>query len=54
MQENIEDELGYGAPGSEKPFRAYQETQKWNGDWNVVPVKWKTKIKEIFGEYIKC
>lgn len=51
MCENIEDEIGYAAPTSEKPFKAYQETQKWGDDWAGVPETWKTKMNEIFGEY---
>lgn len=29
MEECIEDELGYPAPSSEKPFKAYQKVQEW-------------------------
>ena len=51
MHENVEDEVGYTAPSSEKPLRAFQEASKWT-DWNSVPEGWKTKMKDIFGEYI--
>jgi predicted ATP-dependent endonuclease of OLD family len=51
MHENVEDEIGYTAPLSEKPLRAFQEASKWT-DWASVPDSWKTKMKEIFGEYI--
>lgn len=53
MKENVEDEIGYTAPTSEKPFRAYQETQKWGDDWSGVPKTWRAKMIEIFGEYVE-
>ncbi len=53
MHENIEDELGYSASTSEKPFKAYQHTQTWGEDWAGVPEKWKAKMVEIFGNYIE-
>jgi putative ATP-dependent endonuclease of the OLD family len=52
MHENIEDELGYSAPIKEKPFKAYQKTQEWSGDWVNVPEKWKSKMLQIFDGYI--
>lgn len=52
MHENVEDEIGYEAPSSEKPFRAFKETVSWGSDWDSVPANWKMKMKEIFGEYI--
>lgn len=52
MHENVEDEIGYQAPKAEKPFRAYQETQKWGNEWAAVPETWKHKMLEIFGDYI--
>ncbi|MGZ4976341.1 MAG: hypothetical protein ACXV8O_04235 [Methylobacter sp.] len=52
MCENIENEIGYNAPTYEKPFKAYQETQKWGDEWESVPEKWKQKMLEIFGGYI--
>lgn len=52
MQECLEDELGYPAPSSEKPYKAYQKTLEWNGDWENVTPNWKTKIETIiFPEY---
>ncbi|MCZ5656793.1 hypothetical protein O5541_27300 [Escherichia coli] len=29
--------LGYPARSSEKPFKAYQEAQRWGDNWNDVP-----------------
>ncbi|WP_374497583.1 ATP-dependent nuclease [Vogesella indigofera] len=52
MHENIEDEMGYHAPSSEKPFKAYLHTQTWGEDWDSVPDAWRTKMVEIFGNYI--
>jgi predicted ATPase len=53
MYENIEDEIGYTAPTYDKPFKAYQETQKWGDEWESVPENWKNKMLEIFGDYIE-
>lgn len=53
MYENIEDELGYLAPSSEKPFRAYQHTQTWGDDWDSLPAAWRAKMVEIFGDYVE-
>lgn len=52
MCENIEDEMGYAAPSSEKPFRAYRHTQTWGNDWESIPATWKAKMKAIFGDYV--
>ena len=54
MHENVEDEVGYTAPSSEKPLRAFWETGTWDGDWSSVPATWKEKMKAIFGDYIDC
>lgn len=51
MHENVEDEVGYPAPSSEKPLKAFQETTKWR-NWESIPEKWKIKMKQIFGEYL--
>jgi len=53
MRESIEDEMGYAAPTSEKPFKAYQETQQWGDEWNSMPASWKAKMVEIFGDYVE-
>lgn len=53
MHENIEDEMGYSAPSSEKPFKAYQHTQTWGNDWGGVPTTWRAKLIEIFGNYVE-
>lgn len=53
MHENIEDEIGYSAPSSEKPFKAYQHTQTWGDDWNSLPAAWRAKMVEVFGNYVE-
>lgn len=53
MHENIEDEMGYPAPGSEKPFKAYQHTQTWGDDWASLPAAWRAKMVEVFGAYVE-
>ncbi len=50
MKENVEDEIGYEAT-YEKPFKAYQQTIVWHS-WNDIPDNWRTKMKEIFGDFI--
>lgn len=53
MCENIEDEIGYPASSSEKPFKAYQHTQTWGDDWDSLPETWRAKMVEIFGNYVE-
>lgn len=53
MHENIEDEIGYPAPNSEKPFKAYQHTQTWGDDWASLPASWRAKMVEVFGNYVE-
>lgn len=50
MQNCIEDELGYTAPSSDKPYKAYQFVEDWN-TWEDVPDNWKKKMKIVFHEY---
>jgi predicted ATP-dependent endonuclease of OLD family len=51
MNDSVEDEVGYQA-NSEKPFKAYQQTQTWTDEWENIPENWRNKLKEIYGEYI--
>ena len=51
MHENVEDEIGYKAT-YEKPFKAYQETLRWGEEWIDIPENWRSKLKEIFGDFI--
>lgn len=52
MHECIEDEIGYAAPTSEKPYTAYKQTEAWGSDWASIPAKWRLKMKEVFGDYV--
>ncbi|MDM1098319.1 AAA family ATPase [Myroides odoratimimus] len=52
MNNNVEEEIGYVAT-YEKPFKAYQETQKWGENWNDIPENWRNKMKEIFSNHIE-
>lgn len=49
MQECIEDELGYPAPGQDKPFTAYEHVKDW-ATWDDVPDNWKNKMRTIFAD----
>ncbi|MDR4951115.1 AAA family ATPase [Chryseobacterium sp. ES2] len=51
MENSVEEELGYEA-NSEKPYKAYKQTLEWDNNWDNLPSNWKTKMSEIFGEYI--
>lgn len=53
MHEFVEDELGYAPPSADKPYRAFKETMTWGESWDTVPERWKRKMREIFGDYIK-
>lgn len=50
MHNCIEDELGYTAPKSDKPFKAYKQVKDWQ-TWNDVPDNWKSKMKIVFSEF---
>ncbi len=52
MEENVEDVLGYNA-SSDKPYRAYVHTKSWGDTWGEIPLPWRDKMKEIFGEYLE-
>jgi putative ATP-dependent endonuclease of the OLD family len=52
MHENIEDEIGFTAPTSEKPYKAYKQTLNWGENWQDIPLTWREKMKEIFGDYV--
>ena len=46
----VEDELGYPAPFSEKPYKAFLFVKDWNS-WDDVPDNWKAKMRIVFREY---
>lgn len=52
MIENVEDEIGYKAT-YEKPFNAYKQTLSWGDEWEDLPVNWRKKMSEIFGDYLQ-
>ncbi|EAG9220666.1 hypothetical protein AJL11_06870 [Listeria monocytogenes] len=45
----IEDILGYAAPTSNKPHKAYKFIQeKWDGDYKSISEKWKKIVEKLF------
>lgn len=52
MQNCVEDELGYKAPSSDKPYTAYKYVQKWTS-WKEVSDRWKKVMKQVFPELVE-
>lgn len=53
IEECIEDLLGYSAPGSEKPYKAYQHIQdNWPDDFNDLPGDWKSTFIQLCSPYL--
>lgn len=52
MHNCIEDELGYAAPNSDKPYKAYQFVNSWE-TWDDVPANWKNIVRTIFAPYFE-
>lgn len=50
MHNCIEEQLGYPAPSTDKPYHAYLKVLEWQ-TWNDVPTQWKDDIRRIFSEY---
>ena len=50
MHNCVEDELGYTAPKSDKPFKAYKQVKDWQ-TWDDVPDNWRNKMKIVFSEF---
>ena len=50
LHDCIEDQLGYPAPSSDKPYRAYMVVNRWTR-WSDVPSNWKEKVKIIFSDF---
>lgn len=46
--ENVESSLGYVAPSTDKPFKAFTITNAWTSVADI-PAEWKTKFELIFG-----
>jgi hypothetical protein len=50
LENCVEDVLGYSAPSSDKPYKAYCYIKdNWNS-WNDVSPKWKSIVEQIFNE----
>ena len=50
LENCIEDVLGYPAPSSDKPYRAYcYIKENWNS-WSDISSKWKSIVESIFNE----
>jgi predicted ATPase len=52
LHECVEDLIGYPAPSSEKPFKAYRETLAWNESWEGVPQSLRDVMVKAFSPYI--
>jgi putative ATP-dependent endonuclease of the OLD family len=53
LSECIEDLLGYPAPNSEKPYRAYQHIQdNWPDDFENLPSNWKSTFIKLCSPYL--
>ena len=50
MHDCVEDVLGYEAPNSDKPYRAYCYVKDWT-NWEQVPNSWKDAMKVIFSDF---
>ena len=50
LENCVEDVLGYSAPTSDKPYKAYcYINENWN-EWKDVNVEWKKIMQHIFNE----
>lgn len=54
LEECVEDLLGYDAPSSEKPFKAYQFASTWGDDWEAVPESLRVVMANLFHGYVKA
>lgn len=50
MHNCVEEELGYNAPSSDKPYKAYEFVSQWE-TWDDVPERWKAVMKKVFHEF---
>jgi putative ATP-dependent endonuclease of OLD family len=53
LEECVEDLLGYDAPTSEKPFKAYRFASSWGSEWKDVPENLRAVMSKLFGGYIE-
>lgn len=54
LEECMEDVLGYAAPSSEKPFKAYQVAYGWGDAWVDVPPALRLVIQKLFRGYVEA
>ncbi|MDY6992365.1 MAG: AAA family ATPase [Pseudomonadota bacterium] len=54
LKECMEDILGYPAPTSEKPFKAYKVTNAWGSSWENVPEDLRLIMEKLFDGYVKA
>ncbi|QOF92741.1 ATP-dependent nuclease [Pseudomonas lundensis] len=52
LHECVEDLLGYAAPNSEKPFKAYKKTLEWAESWEGVPLALREVMTRAFSPLI--
>ena len=52
LHECVEDLLGYAAPSSEKPFKAYKKTLEWAESWEGVPLALREVMTRAFSPLI--
>lgn len=52
LHECVEDLIGYPAPNSEKPFKAYKETLNWDENWEAVPQALRDVMVKAFSPFI--
>ena len=50
LENCVEDVLGYSAPSSDKPYKAYCYIKDNWKTWNDIGDKWKQIIEQIFNE----
>lgn len=50
LQNCVEDVLGYPAPSSDKPYKAYCYMEKNWSEWKDVKAEWKTIVEAIFND----
>jgi putative ATP-dependent endonuclease of the OLD family len=52
LENCIEDVLGYPAPTSEKPLKAYQRTLQWANTWPDIPGPWRAVMRRAFEDLV--
>lgn len=52
LHECVEDLMGYPAPNSEKPFKAYKQSLSWGDNWEGVPQALRAVMEKAFDPFI--